>query len=635
MPSLTIHEPGSEERSVKLLKAIVTLGASDADILLSDPSARDTVLTIEKEDGTYSLASIRGAGFVVNGKKLHHHTLAHGDSVSLGDTRLVFDLNDASASDSSKHTEESLARRLENSGFSSTQVPPIAASASARRQEFAALNELYQFSEQLMHIEDPEALLETLIDQLIRITRADKGFLVLVEDGELHVKVARNIERQNIENAVEGLSDSIVTKVLASRQPVIVSDALKDAEFNASESVVNLKLCSVMCVPLLERGGAAFGLIYLGNDRVANLFQTRDLEQLTIYAAQASLLVKNALLLNELSTENRHLKQDREEARFGELIGACDAMREVYRRLEKIAPTDISVLITGETGTGKELIAREVHRRSPRHEGPFITINCGAIPENLLESELFGHVKGAFTGAVSNRIGKFQAANGGTLFLDEVGELPMQLQVKLLRALQDHQITRVGDTRSETVDIRVVAATNRILEEEIKEGRFREDLYYRLNVVGLHLPPLRERDGDIEVIARHLLSRYAAEFNPKVKGFAPGALTAIRNYTWPGNIRQLENRLKKAAVLTDGTLVSAEDLDLRPESFEAVVPLAQAVEEFKERYVDEILKRNDDNRTQTARDLGVDARTVFRYLERKRARQEGRQPEDEAEAAAE
>lgn len=422
---------------------------------------------------------------------------------------------------------------------------------------------------------------------------------------------------------------------MSSRQPLIVSDALNDEEFNASESVVNLKLCSVMCVPLLERGGEPFGLIYLGNDRVANLFEKRSLELLTVYAAQASLLVKNAQLLNELSTENRTLKQARDEARFGEIIGACDAMREVYRKLDKIAPTDISVLITGDTGTGKELIARELHRRSPRKDGPFVTINCGAIPENLLESELFGHVKGAFTGAVATRIGKFQAANGGTLFLDEVGELPTALQVKLLRALQEKVITRVGDTRSEVVDIRIVAATNRVLEDEIKEGRFREDLYYRLNVVGLHLPPLRERGEDVEVIARHLLSRYASEFNSKVKGFAPGAIAAIRRYSWPGNIRQLENRIKKAVVLTDGTLVTADDLDLRPEDLEPVVPLAQAVEEFKERYVDEILSRNNENRTKTARDLGVDARTVFRYLERKRARLEGRNPKDEPDEDAE
>jgi transcriptional regulator with PAS, ATPase and Fis domain len=235
-------------------------------------------------------------------------------------------------------------------------------------------------------------------------------------------------------------------------------------------------------------------------------------------------------------------------------------MQAVYRKVEKIAPTDISVLITGETGTGKELIAREIHTRSPRAGKPFVTINCGAIPENLLESELFGHVKGAFTGAIANKQGKFQAADGGTLFLDEVGEMPLELQVKLLRAIQERVVVRVGDTRSESVDIRILTATNRDLEKEIAGGRFREDLYYRLNVVNLQLPPLRARGEDVIVIARYLLSRYTREFDAKVKGFSPNATVALRKHAWPGNIRELENRIKKAIVLAESTVIGPDDL---------------------------------------------------------------------------
>ena len=247
--------------------------------------------------------------------------------------------------------------------------------------------------------------------------------------------------------------------------------------------------------------------------------------------------------------------------RFGDIIGSCAAMQEVFKKVEKVATTDISVLITGETGTGKELIAREMHRRSARAKGPFITINCGAIPENLLESELFGHVKGAFTGAVANKPGKFHAADGGTLFLDEIGEMPLNLQVKLLRALQEKVVVRVGENRPEPVDIRVLAATNRNLEDEIN-NRFREDLYYRLNVVNMQLPPLRERGDDVMVIAKYLLHRYSQEFGGKVKGLSPNAVIAIRKFGWPGNIRQLENHLKKACVLADKALLGPEDLGL-------------------------------------------------------------------------
>jgi transcriptional regulator with PAS, ATPase and Fis domain len=291
-------------------------------------------------------------------------------------------------------------------------------------------------------------------------------------------------------------------------------------------------------------------------------------------------------------------------------------MQQVFRKVEKIAPTDISVLITGETGTGKELIAREVHVRSPRTGKPFITINCGAIPENLLESELFGHVKGAFTGAVSNKQGKFQAADGGTLFLDEIGEMALDLQVKILRAIQERVVIRVGDTRPENVDIRILAATNRDLEKEIAAGRFREDLYYRLNVVNVHLPPLRERGEDVLVIARYLLSRYAREFDAKVKGFSPNATVAIRKYNWPGNIRELENRIKKAVVLCDSSVIGPDDLGLVGDTLPQILTLADAKEKFQRDYINEVLALNNGNRTKTARDLGVDPRTIFRHLEK-------------------
>jgi transcriptional regulator with PAS, ATPase and Fis domain len=246
-----------------------------------------------------------------------------------------------------------------------------------------------------------------------------------------------------------------------------------------------------------------------------------------------------------------------------------------------------------------------------------VVINCGAIPENLIESELFGHVKGAFTGAIASRPGKFQAADKGTLFLDEIGELPLHLQVKLLRALQERVVVRVGDSKPEKVDIRVIAATNRILEEEIRANRFREDLYYRLNVVNILLPPLRERGDDVLVIAKAFLSKYAQEFSASVQGFSPQALVAMRKYPWPGNIRQLENRIKKAVVMCDRGLVGVDDLELDASGGDTpILPLEKAKEDFQRRYILEVLERNQGNRTQTARDLGVDPRTIFRYLER-------------------
>jgi transcriptional regulator with GAF, ATPase, and Fis domain len=370
-----------------------------------------------------------------------------------------------------------------------------------------------------------------------------------------------------------------------------------------------------MCAPLSAQGEVT-GALYVGNDKVKELFKRPQLDVLSIFASQASLILQNAMLLAALREDKAKLESELRDKRFGEIIGTCTSMREVFRKLEKVASADIGVLITGETGTGKELIASEIHRRSPRAAGPFVTINCGAIPENLIESELFGHVRGAFTGAVADRQGKFHVADKGTLFLDEIGELPLNLQVKLLRALQERVVTRVGSSKAEKVDIRVVAATNRDLEQMVRDGTFREDLYYRLNVVNLWLPPLRERGDDVLIIAKTLLSKYAEELASPVRGFSPAAIAALKKYTWPGNIRQLQNRIKKALVLCDNRLLGPEDLDLGTATEPSIVPLEKAKEEFKRRYVLDVLERNNGNRAQTARDLGVDPRTIFRYLER-------------------
>jgi transcriptional regulator with GAF, ATPase, and Fis domain len=470
-----------------------------------------------------------------------------------------------------------------------------------------------------------------MLDDVIELTHAQKGFILLLEstmhgggghlptggDGERKwvVRAARNVDKTALSDAEGTISDSIVQRVVNGGKALIVSDAQTDSSFANSKSVVALQLSSVMCAPLVAQG-EAIGTLYVGNDKVKELFRKPQLDLLSIFASQASLIMQNAMLLAALREDKAKLESELRDKRFGEIIGACASMREVFRKLEKVAGTDISVLITGETGTGKELVAREVHRRSVRADGPFVTINCGAIPENLIESELFGHIKGAFTGAVMDRPGKFHVANGGTLFLDEIGELPLNLQVKLLRVLQERIVMRVGSSKPEKVDIRVVAATNRDLEQMVRDGTFREDLYYRLNVVNLWLPPLRDRGDDVLIIAKTLLSKYAEEFNSPVRGYSPGAIAAIKKYAWPGNIRQLQNRIKKALVLCERKLLGPDDLDLGAAAEIGIMPLEKAKEDFQRRYVLEVLERNNGNRTQTARDLGVDPRTIFRYLEK-------------------
>ena len=632
MPSLKWIRPEGRPKIFSIYKKITSIGrAGGNDVTIDDRAVVDHHVQIVFDGKAFNLNEVDlEADIQVNQKKKRRVRLEHGDRIDLGRSatagvELHFSLFDEGAVD-----------REEDERDDDDDDP------RRTRAEIVGLRRLHELSVRLMHATTMEAQLEALMDAVIDATSAGKGFLVLLEGAapkraedegnttasgegpalplgpgavEPRIAVARNLAGRSIESAVSQLSDSILRRVIETRQPLIVSDALSDTIFGRSASVMNLQLASVMCAPLLARG-ELLGVIYLGNDDVRGLFSEATLDVLTVFAAQASLLLQNAMLLDQLRTDRDQLEEQLHEKTFGDLIGTNPSLVEVFTKVRKVATTDISVLITGETGTGKELIAREVHRRSQRKDGPFVVVNCGAIPENLMESELFGHVRGAFTGAIATRSGKFQQASGGTLFLDEIGEMPVGLQVKLLRALQERVVNKVGDAKAERVDIRVIAATNRTLEDEIKKGAFREDLYYRLNVVNLHLPPLRERGDDTVLLAKFLLSKYADELNPKVKGFTPNALIAIRKYEWPGNVRQLENRIKKAIVLCDKTLVGPEDLDLFPETLASIMTLATAREEFQRRYILEVLERNNGNRTKTARDLGVDPRTIFRYLER-------------------
>ncbi|MBU0551042.1 sigma 54-interacting transcriptional regulator [Myxococcota bacterium] len=591
MPSLLII---GEERPHLLLRKLTSIGRdAENDVVLKDELIESTHAHIRIEDGRFIIVALkRGQPIWVNGRKIKKQGLEHDDEIKLGETRLRFRLWDEPA--------PSIERR-------------------SFEDEFEAYRRLADFSARLAERQEVSDLFEALMDEVISLTGADKGFLLMVdEEGLLSVRTARNIQRETIDEGLDDVSDSIIKKVLTTRKPLIVSDALNDTYFQSSRSVLQLKLCSVMCVPLIFQG-SLLGLIYVGNNNIVNLFEQRSLEVLSVFASQAAMLMEHALQREALSHDNARLRQALEGQRFGEIIGSCDAMRLVFRKVEKVAATDISVLILGETGTGKELIAREIHRRSPRADGPFVAVNCGAIPESLMESAFFGHRRGAFTGAVDNKMGSFQAAHKGTIFLDEIGEMPVHLQVKLLRAIQEKMITRIGDNKPTRVDARIVVATNVDLEQAIRDGRFREDLYYRINVVSVHLPPLRDRGEDVVVIARYLLHTFAEELKRPVNGFSNEALIAMRKHAWPGNIRELQNRLKKALVLAEGVKITSDDLDLDEEALsDRVLPLADAKEAFQRRYIDQILALNDGNRTKTARDLGVDPRTIFRHLEKNR-----------------
>ena len=302
--------------------------------------------------------------------------------------------------------------------------------------------------------------------------------------------------------------------------------------------------------------------------------------------------------------------------RWARMTGGSASIQRLETAICRVAKFECTTLITGETGCGKEEVARAIHAAGPRHDKPFISVNCAGIPAAIAESQLFGHEKGAFTGASGPARGAIRSADGGVIFLDEIGDMPADLQPKLLGFLERREVTPVGSPQSEPVDVMVIAATNRHLEAAVAEGAFREDLLYRLNTVHLVVPPLRDRSDDIPRFVAHFSAHYATRYRqpPWVPG--PATLARLVEHDWPGNVRQLENRVKKALVLCDRSLLGPEDLDLHPEALQTIVPLEKAKEDFQRRYILEVLERNNGNRTKTARDLGVDPRTIFRYLER-------------------
>jgi transcriptional regulator with GAF, ATPase, and Fis domain len=585
---ITSRQDGAE-KIVQIFKKVTTIGSSpENDIVISGKGVEGNHAGLFFDGGNYTLQSARpGNEIIVEGKPVRRRKVEDGTAFQLGNFTLVFH----------------------------EMMPRPQAQTAAVDAELVTYRRMFDLSSKLLHEYRLQPLLENVMDSVIEISGADKGFLILIEGGGLNVKVARNVRKENIANAIEKVSDSIIGRVLNNRQPLIVSDALHDVEFNSSESVINLKLCSVMCVPLLHQD-EIFGIIYVGNDSVRSLFDEKSLRTLIIFSSQTALILHAAMRLDSAETTAKTLTEQIEQMQFGEVVGSAPVMQEVFRKVAKVAPTDVTVLMEGEPGTGKELIAREIHRRSQRAACPFISINCAAIPAELLESELFGHVKGAFEGAATTRHGKFQQANRGTLLIEEIGDMPGPLQAKLLRAIKERSVTKVGDTHNEHVDARIVATTSTNLDESAALGRFNPALYEQLGVVRIALPPLRDRADDILMLARYLLQRYSREYKSPARGFTPSAMEAMKRYRWSGNIREMENKLKKAVILSGRVNIDLDELDLRDLDAQPMLPLAQAREEFQMRYIREALARNNGNRTKTARELGVDPRTIFRYLER-------------------
>ncbi|HHM23826.1 MAG TPA: sigma-54-dependent Fis family transcriptional regulator [Bacteroidetes bacterium] len=477
---------------------------------------------------------------------------------------------------------------------------------------------LLAISEEINTIREPQELLRRILDIAMQTLNASRGFIILKEEQDgpgYSVAVARNLSHQDLED-LSGFSSSVVQNVLREGQSILSYDAQEDERFKGADSIVIHRIQSVAAVPLRLKN-EIIGAIYLDHTGRMGHFDQAGLEFLTAFANQAAIAIENARLFEMLRNENETLRSQVEEKyRFEGIIGRSAAMERVFHLMEKVINTDATVLIEGESGTGKELVARALHYSGPRKRGPFIAVFCGALSESLLESELFGHRKGAFTGAREDKKGLLEAADQGTVFLDEISEVGLAVQTKLLRFLQEGEIKRVGDTQIRRVNVRVIAATNKNLEEEVRAGRFREDLFYRLNVIRLRLPPLRERQGDIPLLAQHFLEKYARRMGKPLKGFRPEAMRLLESHSWPGNVRELENTVERAVILAGDEWIGPDDLQL-PETVEAQKAADSAPKTLREaerEFVLKTLKRLDGNISRAAKELGVSRRWLHYRL---------------------
>jgi transcriptional regulator with GAF, ATPase, and Fis domain len=483
-----------------------------------------------------------------------------------------------------------------------------------RCRELEAINGLMI---ELLQLEDYELMLDAVMRHALAILSAERGFLVLTHDRELEFKIVRNWSLDELESGKEPVSRSILKEVLSRREPVLVQDALTDPRFQNQKSVRLLGIRSVLAAPL-ELQGKLAGALYLETGSVRHLFGGAELElfgQILKISSRAL-----ATCLKRLVLEQRAQLLERDllaRHSFAGIVTQDAKFLSLLETVAQVSTSNLPVLVQGPSGSGKELIVRALHLNSSRSKRPLLTLNCGAISAQLLESELFGHLRGAFTGAITDKLGLIPAANGGTLFLDEVSELPRELQVKLLRTLQFGEVQPVGSTRAQTVDVRFVAATNRDLEQEVRQGRFREDLLFRLNAVTLNVPPLKERPDDILLLFHHFLRRAAEKAGHDIPEVSPQLERVLIQYDWPGNVRELENEANRLIALhRPGLPLTAERLSTRLTQLVSAAAAPVSLEDQEKELIELHLRLTKGNRTHAAESLGISRETLRQKIRR-------------------
>jgi transcriptional regulator with GAF, ATPase, and Fis domain len=612
--------------------------AANSDIPVLDLRASRHHCKMERHGAQWLLIDMGSQnGTTLNGQLIDRAALKTGDWVGVGGARIWFEKAPAPDAES----RETLI--LDEAGDT-----PRAKEAREKEDRLLRLQRIAKALNSELHL---DRLLAIIMDHVVELAGAERGFLVLGKPGQpAEVRVARNFEREEVPAPEEAFSRNLVEQVFRTGQAVLAANAVEDQRFQEFLSINAIRARSVLCIPLLQRG-QVFGAIYIDNRLLKGAFGTVELQTLSSLADFASIAIENARLYEEnerhareLESANAQLEQRVEmttaelsEARdrlrvvgepagaYPHIIGRSPVMRDLLRLLDKIVATEEPVLIEGESGTGKELIARAIHGKGSRAKMAFLSENCAALTDTLLESELFGHVRGSFTGADRDKKGLFELADRGTLFLDEVGDMSPDMQKKLLRVLQEGEIRPVGGKTVKKIDVRIISASNKDLKRLVEAGEFREDLYYRLKVLTIRLPPLRQRKEDVPPLVEHFFKTHAPP-GKRPKTLAPGVLERLTAYDWPGNIRELENEVKLMIALGED-VVTADVLSEQvrrggrggaPEEHDdgPVQDLTALVERVERREIEKALARADRNKTRASDLLGISRFTLQRKLEK-------------------
>ena len=654
---ITVLEEGNRS-SWKVDRSPVRIGrAADNDIRIASTSASRHHCMIEVEGKSAWVVDLKSAnGTQVNGEKVARHRLTPEDVIVVAGVELRVE---GLARPKSPHPPTPAETIADDSG-TSTRL--------GGRGSRDDLKVFAKITRALTGETELQPLLRRIVDSAVSLVGGERGFLLL-DDNPTHrgtvsaetmtVRIARQFDRSDIPVPSSRLSMGIAERVASSGRPLLSVDAGRDDRFAGMASVEDLRLRSVLCLPI-QIAGRTEGVLYVDNRLQHGAFQEGDLDLAELFAGQAAVAIRNARLLAELRERNQRLMHsstqierlndqlgrkirdrdsqlavaraelERERGRYDytSIVGASDGMRRVFQQLDRIVESELPVLIHGESGTGKELIARAIHYNGPRKERPFVVENCAALPDTLLESELFGHTRGAFTGADRAKKGLIEQADGGTLFLDEIGDMSPEMQKKLLRVLQEGEVRPLGSNQTVQVDVRLISASHQDLDEMVRGGSFREDLYYRVNVLAMHLPALRERLEDVPLLAEELLARAAREAGRPVPVLSHEVQAALVDYDWPGNVRELENEMRRLMVLAEDSVllehlspsilerVAKQDPGAVEAAPEVLGDLRAAVASFERRAIEDALTRNSGNKSRAAKELGISRFALQRKLDK-------------------